>query len=273
MIKKYVLVIILIVVTNCNNSQEVVIEKHTIGLVSYGSESSVKQYDEFEKYLGTKLNSVIEIEPAYNEVQAIEQIKNKKWDLVFAPSGLAAIAISRYNYQPVVPLESTNETRSVLVVNSDSTFKERSDLNGKAIALGQKGSATGYYLPLYNLYGLRFAKILYAATPEEVLKLINDNQVAVGALSVAEYDYYRRKFKPNQFKVLYLDNHPVPSGAILISDRIELTQQDKIVVALSQTPSFVAASAGFLPNESLSDYQYLIEVIKRVQEISLDYSK
>ncbi|BAZ46627.1 hypothetical protein NIES4102_36630 [Chondrocystis sp. NIES-4102] len=273
MIKKCVLAILLIVIGGCNSSQEVVVEKHTIGLVSYGSESSVKQYAEFEKYLGTKLNSIIEIEPAYNEVQALEQIKNKKWDLVFAPSGLAAIAISRYNYHPVVPLEGTNETRSVLVISKNSTFKERSELNGQAIALGQKGSATGYYLPLYNLYGLRFAKILYAATPEEVLKLINDNQVAVGALSVAEYDYYRRKFQPNQFKVLYLDDHPVPSGAILISDRVELEEQDKIIVALSQTPSFIAASAGFLPNESLPDYQYLIEVIQRVQQISLDYSQ
>ncbi len=32
----------------------------------------------FPAYIGTRLNSLIELEPAYNEVRALEQIKNKK---------------------------------------------------------------------------------------------------------------------------------------------------------------------------------------------------
>jgi phosphonate transport system substrate-binding protein len=268
LLRNILLIIVIWTTTACNRSAETVIEQYSIGVVSYGSESSVKQYADFEKYLATQLNSIIEIEPVYNEIKALEQISDKKWDLVFAPPGLAAIAISRYNYQPIVPLEATDETRSVIVAQSNSTFKERRDLGGQTIALGQKGSATGYYLPLYNLYGLKFAQILYAATPEEVLQLIDENKVAVGALSVADYNLYRRNFDPNRFKVIHVDEHPVPSGAILISDRVEFNQQDQMIVALSQTPSFIAASAGFLPNEPLPDYQYLIKVIKRVQEIS-----
>ncbi len=268
LLRNILFIIVIWTITACNHSAETVIGKYSIGVVSYGSESSVKQYADFEKYLATQLNSIIEIEPVYNEIKALEQISGKKWDLVFAPPGLAAIAISRYNYQPIVPLEATDETRSVIVARSNSTFKERRDLGGQTIALGQKGSATGYYLPLYNLYGLKFAQIFYAATPEEVLQLIDENKVAVGALSVAEYNLYRRNFDPNRFKVIYVDEHPVPSGAILISDRVEFNQQDKIAIALSQTPSFIAASAGFLPNEPLPNYQYLIKVIKRVQEIS-----
>lgn len=268
LLRNILFIIVIWTITACNRSAETVIRKYSIGIVSYGSESSVKQYADFEKYLATQLNSIIEIEPVYNEIKALEQISGKKWDLVFAPPGLAAIAISRYNYQPIVPLEATDETRSVIVARSNSTFKERRDLGGQTIALGQKGSATGYYLPLYNLYGLKFAQIFYAATPEEVLQLIDENKVAVGALSVAEYNLYRRNFDPNRFKVIYVDEHPVPSGAILISDRVEFNQQDKIAIALSQTPSFIAASAGFLPNEPLPSYQYLIKVIKRVQEIS-----
>ncbi|MGL5943316.1 MAG: phosphate/phosphite/phosphonate ABC transporter substrate-binding protein [Waterburya sp.] len=268
LIRNILLIIVIWTTTACNPSTETEIGKYTVGVVSYGGKNSVKQYADFEKYLATQLNSIIEIEPVYNEIKALEQISGKKWDLVLAPPGLAAIAISRYNYQPIVPLEATDETRSVIVTQSNSTFKERGDLAGKTIALGQKGSATGYYLPLYNLYGLKFAQILYAATPEEVLQLIDENKVAVGALSVAEYNLYRRDFDPNRFKVIYVDEHPVPSGAILISDRVEFNQQDKIAIALSQTPSFIAASAGFLPNEPLPNYQYLIKVIKRVQEIS-----
>jgi phosphonate transport system substrate-binding protein len=269
-LRNILFIIIIWTIIACNPPAETVIEKYSIGVVSYGHESSMKQYDEFKKYLGTQLSSIIEIEPVYNEVKALEQISDKKWDLVLAPPGLAAIAISRYNYQPIVPLEVTDETRSVIVSQSNSTFKDRRDLVGQIIALGQKGSATGYYLPLYNLYGLKFSQILYAATPKEVLQLIDENKAAVGALSVAEYNLYRRNFDPNRFKVIHVDEHPVPSGAILISDRLKSNQQDKIIVALSKTPSFIAASAGFLPNEPLPDYKYLIKVIERVQEISPD---
>ena len=140
----------------------------------------------------------------------------------------------------------------------------------KSCALGQKGSATGYYLPIYNLYGVKFSRILYAPTPQHILQWIEEDKVVVGALSVEEYNLYRRNFSPNRFKVIHLDDHPVPSGAVLISDRLEKEQEDKITVALIQTPSFISSSVGFLPNEKLPDYNYLNQVINRVQEISED---
>ena len=44
------------------------------------------------------------------------------------------------------------------------------DLNGQAVALGQPGSATGYYFPLLNLYGLTLSKIRLAPTPKQALQ-------------------------------------------------------------------------------------------------------
>jgi hypothetical protein len=38
-------------------------------------------------------------------------------------------------------------------------------------------------------------------------------------------------------------------------------------LALRDTPSFIAASAGYLPDEPLPDYAYLTKVIERVQDI------
>jgi phosphonate transport system substrate-binding protein len=93
------------------------------------------------------------------------------------------------------------------------------------------------------------------------------HEVTVGALSLDDFNLLKRDYKPNQFKIIYLDHHAVPPGAILISDRLERNQQEQIRLALQKTPSFIASSAGYLPNEPLPDYAYLTKVINRVQEI------
>lgn len=262
------LVIIIFTLIACDRPEETTLSKLSIGVVSYGeNEKSLQQYQAFQEYLGTQQNSLIELEPTYNEVKALEQIASKKWDLVFAPPGLAAIAIAQYNYEPLVPLEGRDQTRSVIVTQQDSTAKSRQDLAGETIALGQKGSATGYYLPIFNLYGLKFKQVLFAPTPKNILQLLDQDQIAAGALSLEDFNQLKRDYKPNQFKIMYLDRHNVPPGAILISDRLERNQQEQIRLTLRQTPSFISSSAGYLPNEELPDYAYLTKVIKRVQEV------
>jgi phosphonate transport system substrate-binding protein len=251
-----------------NPPQETTITKLSVGVVNYGeNEQSIQQYNDFQEYLGTQQNSLIELEPTYNEVRALAQISSKKWDLVFAPPGLAAIAIAQYNYEPLVPLEGRDKTRSVIITKQASTATSRRDLAGQTIALGQKGSATGYYLPIFNLYGLNFKQVQFAPTPKAVLQLLDQDQVTVGALSLDDFNLLKRDYKPNQFKIIYLDHHDVPPGAILISDRLERNQQEQIRLLLRKTPSSIASSAGYLPNEQLSDYTYLTKVIKRVQEV------
>lgn len=264
--RRILLIIIIFTLTACDRPQEIEIRKYSVGVVSYGdNDKTLQQYADFKTYMGERLNSFIELEPAYNEVRALEQISSNKWDLVFAPPGLAAIAIEQHNYEALVPLEGQEKTLSVIVAKQDAPFQERRDLKGQTIALGQKGSATGYYLPIYNLYGLNFKKVEYAPTPQDILEWLNQGKVTVGALSLADYNVLRRNYKANTFKVVYLDKHDVPPGAILISDRLERNQQEQIIIALVETPSFIASSAGYLPNEPLTDYTYLIKVIKRVQ--------
>ncbi|MEL6580404.1 MAG: PhnD/SsuA/transferrin family substrate-binding protein [Cyanobacteria bacterium J06621_12] len=266
--KHFWLAIIVLTLVSCDRPEEVEIRKLSIGVVSYGNtDKSLQQYGEFQKYLGTQQNSLIELEPAYNEVRALQQITNKKWDMVFAPPGLAAIAISQHNYEPLVPLEGRDKNRSIIVVKQNSTAQDLRDLGGQTIALGQKGSAAGYYLPIFNLYGLNFREVLYAPTPQKVLQLLSEGKVAVGALSLGDFNLLKRDYPPNQFKVVYLDQHNVPPGAIIISDRLERNQQEQLSVALKETPSFISSAAGYLPNEPLPDYNYLTKVIKRVQEV------
>lgn len=260
---------LLFLLSACATTEIPKLQKLSIGVVSYGeSDRSLEQYSAFTDYLAAQLKAIIELEPVYNEVKALEQIKRRTWSLVFAPPGLAAIAISQEQYLPLLPLEGIEKVRSVIVVLQESPIQELPELAGKVIALGQPGSATGYYLPIYNLYGLTLAEVRFAPTPKTLLQWIEKGEVAAGALSLGELKRYSSDFNQTKFRILYTDSHNVPPGAVLVGPTVERKQQESIRTALESAPPAIAAAAGYVPNAKVPNYDYLIEVVKRVRPIA-----
>lgn len=239
-----------------------------VGTVSYSQgQQTLDQYDRFINYLGEKTGSLVRLEPAFNENKALERIRSKAWSLVFAPPGLAAIAISQEQYRPLFPLEGITNLRSILVVRQDSPIRNFKQLEGKTVALGQPGSATGFYFPIYNLYGFTLAEILLAPTPETVLKLVAEGKAAAGALSQKQLDLYKSQFGQTVFRVLYTDPHNVPLGVVLISPTIDQNRRESIRAAMSQASSVLAQETGYIPTAQVPDYRYMIAVVERVRSI------
>jgi phosphonate transport system substrate-binding protein len=266
--KRFLFLSVLLLLIGCN-SKTPSSGKLSVGVVSLGeTERSVEQYSKLKDYLGSELKTLIELEPTYNELKAVTQIKRKIWDIVFAPPGLAAIAISQSEYIPLFPLEGGLKTRSLIVVLNDSPIKDIRQLSGKIIALTEPGSATGYYLPIYNLYGLTLAEVRLTETPKAVLGAIAKQEVVAGAMSQADFTRYRSDFPGVRFRILYTDAHEVPSGAVLISPNLDDAEQEKIRKALTEVSPAIAASAGYITNAPVPDYQYLIEVVDRVTPIA-----
>lgn len=256
-----------LVLTACKTEGTSKLGKLTIGVVSYGEgKKSIEQYSALTNYLSAQLKTIIELEPAYNEIKALEQIQRRAWSLVFAPPGLAAIAISKEQYLPLFPLEGVEKTRSVIVVLQDSPIKKLTDLKGKAIALGQPGSATGYYLPIRTLYGLTLAEVRFAPTPQTILQWIENGKVAAGALSLDELDRYSSTFQKAKFHILAANS--VPPGALLVGPTIERNQQEQIRKVLASASPAIITSARYIPSAKVPDYKNLIEVIEKVRPIA-----
>lgn len=266
--KRFFLLSILFLLIGCRSSNSS-LEQLRIGVVSFGeSDRSIERYSELKEYLGSELKSLVALEPTYNEIKAVEQIKRRGWDIVFAPPGIAAIAISQSQYVPIFPLEGGLKSRSLIVVLKDSSITDINQLAGKTIALGQLGSATGYYLPIYNLYGLTLAEVRFAATPKTVLQWVAEAEVDAGAMSQAEYNQYRSSFPNARFRILFTDSHEVPSGSVLVSPNLNPAQQEKVREALTKVSPAMASSAGYITNAPVPDYQYLIQVVDRVTPIA-----
>lgn len=253
----------------CTSSELSGQKKLVVGVVSYGKGSNVaERYAPLKTHLERQLKSIIEIEPAYNEVQAVQQIERKAWDIVFAPPGLAAIAISEDQYLPLLPQTGIETERSVIVVRQDSPVTQLNDLANQTVSLGQVGSATGYYLPIYNLYGITFAGIRLSPTPRTTLEWVSKGEVMAGALSVTELNQYRGDFGSTKFRILARDTHQIPSGSVLVGSTVERNAQEQIRKALETAPAPVAAAAEYVTNAKPPDYGYLIKVVKRVRPIA-----
>jgi len=245
--------------------------KLTIGVVDYDADAEIiNKYANFNRYLAEKTKASIQLEPTFNENKAIERLQAQAWSLVFAPPGLAAIAIARSQYIPIFPLVGVSNLRSVIVVRQDNPIRELKQVQGKIVALGQPGSATGYYLPLYNLYGLTLAQIMFAPTPKMLLEWVAEGKAAAGAVSLAEFNLYRTQFNQTKFHILHTDPHYVPSGVVLISPTIERDRQEFIRQAMREFPGVSAQAIGYIPNGKVPDYQYMIDVVERVQLIATE---
>lgn len=239
-----------------------------IGTVSYEEGNrTLDQYDRFKHYLGAKTQSLVELEPTLNENIALERIESQAWSLIFAPPGLAAIAISQHQYKPLFPLIGVQNLRSVLVVRKDSPVQDLKSLAGESVALGQPGSATGYYFPIFNLYGLTLASLLVSPTPKAVLAAVTQGKAAAGALSMEEFNVYKNQVNQAAFRILFTDSHRVPAGVVLVSPSIEPSQKEVIRKTLHETPSVIAEEAGFVTNAPVPDYKYMISVVERVRAI------
>jgi phosphonate transport system substrate-binding protein len=238
-----------------------------VGLVSYDAgAASVEKYDPFRRYLEEALTTTVELEPVFNEIRAVEQIQAQAWDLVFAPAGLAAIAMNDAQYVPLFPLQGNPRQRSVLVVKASAAATELPDLANQTIALGEAGSATGYYLPLYDLYGLTLQAIQFAPTPRAVLELVANDDVIAGALAEEDFQQYRNEFSDISFRVLH-ESRVITPGAVLLSPTIERNQQRLIEDAMKAAPANIASDAGYVSNAPIPDFTQLIQLVEKVRPL------
>ena len=259
----------LLSIAACTTEEPILNQRLVIGVLSYGQgKQTVERLSGFRQYLSENLKTIIELEPAFNERIAVERMKRKSWSLVFSTPGLAAMSIANYQYWSMFPLELDKASRSVIVVNQSSPLNKLQDLRNKKLALGQQGSATGYYFPLYNLYGLTLASIQFASTPKISLEWLSNGEVDAAALSLEEFNFYKSKLDSSQFRILFTDSHSVPSGSLLCSPLVEKKRADLIRNHLKKAPNSLIQQANYIPNASPPDYKYMISVVKRVNAIA-----
>lgn len=241
--------------------------KLIIGIVSYENSSmSLEKYDGLKKYLSKQTNMFIELEPVLNEIRAIEQVERGIWSIVFAPPGLAAIAIEKSQYTPIFPMQYLANLRSLIVVKSDSQIQNIQDLHSKTIGLGQPGSAAGYYMPLYDLYGLTLTEIKFSATPKQTLEWLSEDQIDAGALSESEFKTYKNTFSQTNFRIIH-KTRLIPPSLVLLNPKLDPDLKQQIIDAMKAAPPNIIGDTGYIPTAKVPDYTQFIKFVKKVRPL------
>ncbi|MUG97058.1 PhnD/SsuA/transferrin family substrate-binding protein [Scytonema sp. UIC 10036] len=262
-------VLVSLVGVGCSrNKDSISAERLTVGVVSYGEQTvSLERYEQFKNYLAAQTQSIVELEPAYNELQALEQIQRQRWEIVFAPPGLAAIAMGKGLYIPLFSMEGiSSRQRSLLVVRDDRPITKIADLANKTVALESVGSAAGYYVPLYDLYGLTLAQIRFAPTPKTVLEWLNEGSVDAGAIAEKDFELYKQQFSGTKFRVLHTSRW-IPPAVVLLAPTVERNRQQQIEKAMEQAPGYIISDAGYVPAAKIPSYDQFIKLVEKVRPL------
>ena len=182
----------------------------------------------------------VQLEPVLSPEQARLRLRSGDWDLAFLPPGLTAVALEQSGrYGLVRQLGRRSNAKSQLLVRADSSLKTRADLRGRRLGLLPRGSLTGFYLPLFNLHGLRFSEVHYALSYADLRTMLDEGKVDViawdGSLPADNA----------QYRVVHEDSHLIPLGALALSQSLLQSDHQPFLRQLDQNVTQLPPSLGY----------------------------
>ena len=239
-----------------------------VGLFQPDREKNDSTYKPLANYLAAKLGRAIELRTVDTWEGLAKSLANGEtdlalmgpWGYVLANHEAGAQAISTILY------DGKPEYFALMITHPDSGIKSVQDLKGRTFAFGDKGSTSGYLIPLHYFMtqGINpdtyFSKVLY--TKHQAI----ETQVAAGQLD-AGADYNRNRtamieqglIKAERSKIIW-QSAPLPNDAFAVS---KVVFQDKALVRklqaalatvgaeLAKQPQLLPAHyTGFVPKDN-----------------------
>lgn len=197
---------------------------------------SLESYQMLTDYLQVNLNddlmSVI-VEGGFDisYQDAKDQISLQRWDLVFAYSPMISMAARDNNYQWVGRMfpDSPSYYQSSLFVRTDSSINSISDINPTHIlALGNFGSASSFYRPIYDLYG-KSVRVTMNHRSAQIKDLVLSGNADIGASSLTAVQ------EEPELKIIHVSTD-IPGSGLYISPNLAPTDRAKLTQLLLNAP-------------------------------------
>ena len=229
-----------------------------VGLFQPDKEKNDATYKPLAQYLGKSLNREVALRTVDSWEGLAKAMGNGEvdlalmgpWGYVLAnnESGAQVIATILYDGKP--------EYHAIIVTSPKSGVNSLADLQGKTFSFGDKGSTSGYLIPLHHFMKnkidpeIYFSKVLY--TKHQAIEM----QVTQGELD-AGADYNRNRnamieqglIKASESKIIW-QSEPLPNDAFAVSP--EIFKDKALVRKLTQTLEGVGEelkkSSQLLPN-------------------------
>jgi phosphonate transport system substrate-binding protein len=210
-----------------------------VGLFQPDREKNDATYRPLAQHLAQRLGRAVELRTVDSWEGLAKSLANGETDIaLMGPWGyVLANHVAGAQVVSTIEYDGKPEYFAIIVTHPDSGAKTMADLKGKTFAFGDKGSTSGYLIPLHHFMSQGidpdkyFSKVLY--TKHQAI----ETQVAAGQLD-AGADYNRNRnamieqglIKPERSKIIW-QSPPLPNDAFAVSKALH---QDKVLVAKLQ---------------------------------------
>jgi len=196
-----------------------------VGLFQPDREKNDATYRPLASYLAARLNRPVELRTVDSWEGLAKSLANGETDLALMgpwgyvlanhQAGTQAIATILYDGKP--------EYFAIMITHPDSGIDKPADLKGRSFAFGDKGSTSGYLIPLHYLMTQGITPESYFAKVVHTSHQAIETQVTQGVLD-AGADYNRNRtamieqglIKPERSKIIWT-SAPLPNDAFAVS--------------------------------------------------------
>ncbi len=224
------------------------------------------QYFDLQQYLKQKLGDQVKeifIETEYNmPYQKIQsKIAKKESDIVFTHSPINSWLAKKNGYTWLGSQNYSTSAyyRSVLFVRADSPIQSIADIKGTTrLVLGHVGTASMFYIPVYDLYG-KSLSVTLVNSYGEIQELVRTGNADVGAAIESDIE------KKPEFRIIH-HSRAIPVAGVFISPKLSESDRNQIKQIFRQAPIDTMAKVGY-QNIAEPNYDYLGQISRKTEEI------
>jgi phosphonate transport system substrate-binding protein len=204
----------------------------------------------------------LEVQPIQSKAIGRRGLLNGSWDFAFLSPSLTVMALQQQQtpYTAIRTLGLRVGSRSSILVPEGSSIRGYGDLNGARLGLLQKGDLLGYYLPIYNLYGVRLAGIRYGSDFEALAR-----ELAAGTIDAMVWDAKQTPM-PKGTRLGAVDPHRIPAGALVMRSTLNDSDYRSMLSVLDdnafQLPTSMGYSSGSIPDRR--SYYHVTRIVRDV---------
>jgi serine/threonine protein kinase len=231
------------------------------------SQSQQRDYPKFKSYLETELrkkygNDVkVELRSVVRSKDALSNIKEKKWDLIFALSATNSLVAEDNKYEFIARMSANEDPyRDVcFFVKQDSKINSTKDFTiDRTIALPNDDSPI-FIMPLYDLYGKKM-RVSLGNTLSIIEEKVKSGQADVGV------GFCKTISQKQEFRTLS-PNRIIPVGGVFLSPNIKNTaERDYIKEVIYQAPDEIQRKANYTRSTGIN-YDRFRRVNERVNRL------
>jgi phosphonate transport system substrate-binding protein len=210
-----------------------------VGLFQPDREKNDATYRPLAQYLSAKLGRTVELRTVDTWEGLAKSLANGETDLaLMGPWGyVLANHVAGAQVVSTIEYDGKPEYFAIVVTHPDSGLRSIADLKGKNFAFGDKGSTSGYLIPLHHFMTQGIDPEKYFGKVVHTSHQAIETQVAAGQLD-AGADYNRNRnamieqglIKAERSKIIW-QSAPLPNDAFAVSKPL---YQDKALVARLQ---------------------------------------